>query len=333
MKRRVLGRSGVTVSELCLGTLNFGWNVGMEQAFEVLDTFRAAGGNFVQTSSVRFGDGGGLASAHASEDYVGRWRRARGIARPELFLATRVMFEGAPTLAGATLEQTVRAACEASLRRLQTDHLDLFLLEWGGANVAIDDLLVSLARLRRAGLIRYFGAGGLPAWRVMEAIHRAVQRDTDRFEVVQADFSLLAQERPERDLLDLCQAYRLGFLARSPLGGGLLAEVDRDEAFSGWRGRRAPLEDGATALTSVRAALAEMAARHDVSLPRVALAWVLAQRAVTAPVVGVASAPQLRELLAATDFTLSTEDLDFLTRVAVRPAAARLPQPSTLVSL
>lgn len=332
MKRRILGRSGLTVSELCLGTLNFGWNVGAEQAFEVLDAFRAAGGNFVQTSSVRFGDGGGLASAHASEDYVGRWMRERRVPRGEVFLATRVMFEGTPSLAGTTLEHAVRAACEASLRRLQTDHLDLFLLEWGAANVAIDDLLVSVARLRRAGLIRYFGAGGLPAWRVMEAIHRAVQRDTDRFEVVQADFSLLAQDRPERDLLDLCAAYRIGLLARSPLGGGLLVEAERDDSAAGWRARRAPLVDAAPAIMSVRAALADVAARGNVSVPRVALAWVLAHPAVTAPVVGVATAAQLRELVAATEFTLSADDVDLLTRAAARPVAARSSTPSTPVS-
>jgi aryl-alcohol dehydrogenase-like predicted oxidoreductase len=283
---------------------------------------------------VHFGDGSGLVSANASEDYVGRWWRERRVPRAELFLATRVVFEGARVLAGTTLEQSVRAACEASLRRLQTDHIDLLLLEWGGANVAVDDLLVSLARLRRAGLIRYSGAGGLPAWRVMESIHRAVQRDTDRFEAVQADFSLLAQDRSERDLLDLCRTYRVGFLARSPLAGGLLAEPASDEVTAHWRGRRPMFEDAPSPGRAVRAALAEVAAQREVSGTRAALAWVLAQPEVTAPVIGVASPAQLRELLAAPEMTLSPAELDTLTRAAARPAAARFSNPPpTLISL
>lgn len=331
MKRRLLGRTGAEVSELCLGTLNFGWNVGPEQAGGLLDTFRAAGGNFVQTSSVHFGERGTLTSTQASEDYVGRWWRERRVPRGELFLATRILLDGGEAGGGAKLEQSVRTACEAALRRLRTEHLDLLLLEWGGAAVAIDDLLVGLARLRRAGLIRFFGAGGLPAWRVMESLHRAAQRDTDRFEVVQADFSLIAQERPERELLDLCRAYRLGFLARSPLGGGVLASGTADDAGAGGFGRRAGWTETTSGPASARAVLADLAARHDTSVARVALAWVLAQRDVSAPVVGVATLAQLRDLLTAGALNLSADELEHLTRAASRPAA-RSPQPSTLIS-
>jgi len=219
MKQRPLGRTGAVVSELCLGTLNFGWNVNQEQAFGLLDAFRGAGGSFIQTTSICFAAGRGLASSHASEDYTGRWWRARGVPREELFLATRIVLDASRPLSGASLEQTVRACCEASLRRLQTTYIDLLILEWGGARIAVDEVLGGLSRLKQAGLVRHLGAGALPAWRVMEAIHRSVLRRTDRFDVVQADFSLLAHERAEEELLELCREYHLAFLARSPLGG------------------------------------------------------------------------------------------------------------------
>ena len=302
MRRRMFGRTGLGVSELCLGTLNFGWRVGEAQAFALLDAFYGAGGNFIQATAVGGAAERALTVTEASEEYVGRWRESRAIKREDLFLATRIVLRSPRPQGAVAMETLIRGCVEQSLRRLRVRYLDLVLIEWSDDLPPIDDVLLALGNLKRAGLVRYFGAAGFPAWRLMESVHRAIVRGWDRFEVAQADYSLLARSEREADLLRLCRDYRCGFLARSPLAGGALtgrATVSRgrfDDAHAG----------------SIRDRLDAVARRHEATVPQVALAWVLRQAVLTAPVLGVGSLEHLRDLLAAPQLDLTGDDLGLL---------------------
>ncbi len=322
MKRRQLGRTGLRVSELCFGTLNFGWSVGEAQAWALMDAYRASGGNFFQGSAVSQADGAMPIAAEASEEYIGRWWQDRGIPREELFLATRIVVHNARPHGASTLESYIRQSCEASLRRFRTDHLDLLLIEWSENLPLMDDVLFVLSRLKRAGMVRYLGASGFPAWRLMESIHRSVQRNTERFEVLQADYSLLANTRSQRDQLNLCHDYRLGFLARSPLAGGLLVGDDKRGALSLQRTRRLRGQYSGTDVAVLRAALADIAEARNLTLAQTALAWVLTDASVTAPVIGVSSLDHLQPLLEAATAGLTAKDFSAVTGGSVDLPAA-----------
>jgi len=166
--------------------------------------------------------------------------------------------------------------CETALRRMRTSHLDLVLIEWNHALDPIDDALESLTRLRRAGLVRHFGAANFSAWRLVQALHRALQRGTDRFDVQQIDLSLLS-ERSALDQVEAGQSYNIGLLARGPLAGGRLAHP---------------------AVTS--RGLADRSG-GGFTPAQIALAWVMARGAV--PILGVRTSEHLEELLQASRLT------------------------------
>ena len=311
MKQRVLGRTGIQVSELCFGTLNFGWNVDEPQAWSLLDAFKQAGGNFIQASAFCEPDGALPAVAEASEEYVGRWWRERRHPRESLFLATRIVIRNPRPHGAGALEAYIRRCCESSLQRFRTTHLDLLLIEWNEHLPLIDDILFVLSRLRRAGLVRYIGASGFPAWRLMESIHRAIQRDADRFEVLQADFSALSNSASQREQLQICRDYRLGFLARSPLAGGLLASAGgQPAALARKRAQWLREQFPAGLIDSTREDLAEAAARRGATMSEAALAWVLTNPAVTAPVLGVGNPDHLAPLLRVSDAGWTSSDFN-----------------------
>ncbi len=315
MNQRPLGRTGLRVSELCLGTLNFGWSVGEGQAWALLDAYREAGGNFIQASAVCEPDGDIPAVAEASETFVGSWWRERKIPRESLFLSTRIVIHNARPHGPGAFETYIRRCCEASLQRFRTSHLDLLLIEWSEQLPLMDDILFVLSRLKRAGLVRYLGAAGFPAWRLMESLHRSAQRDTDRFEVLQADYSLLANRRSERDQRQVCHDYRLGFLARSPLAGGLLARVEgAPNGLTSSRVRRLEERYAGADFDRLRSGLGDIAAFHGLTPSQAALAWVLADPSVTAPVLGVSSPDHLRLLLRAANAGLTSADFSALHR-------------------
>lgn len=314
MNRRFFGRTGLSVSEFCLGTLNFGWRVGEAQAFALLDAFHDAGGNFIQATTVADAAGRSLTVTEASEDYVGRWWQSRAIKREDLFIATRVVLRAPRPQGAVAMETLIRRCCERSLQRLRGRYLDLVLIEWSDDLPPIDDVLFALGHLKRAGLVRYFGAAGFPAWRVMESVHRATMRGWDRFEVIQADYSLMTRGASEADLLRLSRDYRFGFLARSPLAGGaLVGKISRGASATG-RGR-----GNGTYRDGLAERLANVARRRGATVPQVAVAWILHQSVLTAPVLGVGSVEHLRDVLAAAQLDLTGSDVALIeaTPVAV----------------
>jgi aryl-alcohol dehydrogenase-like predicted oxidoreductase len=308
INQRTLGRTGLNVSELCLGTMNFGWTTDAHNSFAILDAYHGAGGNFIQSMGRSRAPGLASTSTTFSEEIVGRWWRSRGIPRDELVLATRISLGRPP--AGIPLAQFALDCCRESLVRLQASHLDLLVLEWTGSFTPVREALGVFDSIIQSGLARYVVAASFPAWRVTEAIALAREYNHCRMEALQEDYSLMTRARFEPEAMTLCQEQRLGFLARAPLADGFLAYSkkpgERLPVFRrDWISRGFGARYGETGL----AAVSEVASRYEASAAQIALAWVLHNPRVTSAVIGVHTPAQLEDLLGANRLAFSADDL------------------------
>lgn len=312
INQRFMGRTGLKLSELCLGTLNFGWTTDETSAFAILDAYHAAGGNFIQATSRSPELTLPSVSGTASEDIVGRWWKTRGIARGDLFLTTRIHVRQ-PVDGESNFTKVVRQAVQDSMRRLQTHYIDLVVFEWNDGLVPMRDTLEAFDQVVRSGSARFVGAANFPVWRVVDALGRAYLRNHCRIEAIQADYSLMTRARFEPEAMAMSQEQRLGFFASSPLAGGFLARRNgMEDALSvgrrDWLTQRFGNAYGDAAL----AAVGDVAARREASTAQVALAWVLHNPAVTSAIVGVNSVAQLNELMAAPEIEFTREDWEQL---------------------
>ena len=338
IKKRTLGRTSLKLSELCLGTLTFGWKTDEPSAFAILDAYHAAGGNFVQGTSRSPELMLPSASSSMSEDVVGRWWKDRGIPRQDLFLTTRIHVRQ-PGEREEDLAKVVRQAVRDSLRRLQTHYIDMVSFDWNDSLVPIRAALEAFDQVVRSGSVRFLGAANFPVWRVVDALGRAYLRNHCRMEAIQSDYSLMTRARFEPEAMALCQEQRLGFFASSPLAGGFLARRNGiGDLFSvvrrEWLTRRFGNAYGDAAL----AAVGDVAARHEASSAQVALAWTLGNPVVTSAIVGVNSVEQLNELIHAPRLEFTEQDMEQL-NVATAAEEVRVtpefsnhrPEPGELV--
>ena len=323
IKQRLMGRTSLKLSELCLGTLNFGWKSDEASAFAILDAYRAAGGNFIQAANWSPDYLLPSADLSRSEDIVGRWCTSRRIPREELRLATRLHLPLATKGDGAYFN-AVQNAVKDSMRRLRSSYLDLLILEWNDAlpielTLKVSDLAI------RSGAVRFVGAANFPAWRINDALGRARLGNHNRMEVLQADYSLMTRARFEPELMSLSREHRLGFFASSPLAGGFLARGRGSEAMLRIARHRRLTERFGNAYGQVaKSAVTDVASRHEASSAQVALAWVLRNPAVTSAMIGVQSVAQLNELVQVPSVILSNPDLEQLDRATAREEV-RLP--------
>jgi len=313
MRYNPLGQTGLFVSQLCLGTMTFGSNPGpyaaaggLQQPEADAITRRAfdAGINFIDTANV-YGGGGG------SEVITGQALRNLGIARKDVVIATKV--EGTmgpgPNDGGAS-RYHILDQVQASLRRLGTDHIDLYQIHGFDPATPVEETLRALDDLVRQGHVRYIGLSNWAAWQVADALGVADRLGLARFQSVQAYYSLVGREL-EREILPMVTAKGLGLMVYSPLAGGYLSGKYR----SGPEGRRKtvafpPLDE--TRGETVLAVLDSIAAAHQVPVAAVALAWLLHQPAVTSVMVGARRVEQLDENVRATGISLAEDDLQRL---------------------
>ncbi|MCB9137172.1 MAG: aldo/keto reductase [Caldilineaceae bacterium] len=309
MDYRKLGRTGLKVSPLCLGTMQWGWTADTDTAFELMDEFTAAGGNFIDTADVysRWADGneGGV-----SELIIGRWLRARGN-RHEVVLATKVRGEmwAGPNGEGLSRGHIIQA-CEDSLRRLQTDYIDLYQAHWYDADTPIEETMDALDTLVRQGKVRYVGCSNYPAWRLMEALWASDKRGLVRYDTLQPHYNLVHRAEFEDELAQLCAAFEIGVIPYSPLAGGFLTGKYRaDSAPDGARAagvkKRYFNERGWRTLAALEAVADEAGAPPSA----IALAWLLTRPGMTAPIIGANSFEQLADSLVALDINLSKEQI------------------------
>ncbi|MFO7633969.1 MAG: aldo/keto reductase [Caldilinea sp.] len=316
MNYRNLGRSGLKVSELCLGTMQWGWTADEAASQAVMDAFVEADGNFIDTadiySSWAENNPGGV-----SEEIIGRWMKARGN-RDQLVIATKArgrMWEG-PNGEGLSRVHILKA-CEDSLRRLQTDYIDLYQTHWYDEETPIGETMEALDTLVRQGKVRYVGCSNYPAWRLMEALWASDKRHLVRYDSIQPHYSLAHRDEFEREAREVCVNYGIGVIPYSPLAGGFLTgKYSRDTNTESARAegirRRYFNERGWRILDAVSGVANEIGSTPTA----VSLAWLLVQPGMTAPIIGANSVEQLQASLAASSLDLSSEQLGALDKAS-----------------
>jgi aryl-alcohol dehydrogenase-like predicted oxidoreductase len=318
MQYRNLGRTGLKVSALCLGTMTFGWSADEAESFRILDAAVEAGINFLDTADIYSywiaGNRGG-----ESETIIGRW--LKGQDRRSIVLATKVRGPMWPGPNGSGLSRAhIIQACEDSLRRLGTDYIDLYQTHYPDDETPLDETLTALDDLVRAGKVRYIGCSNYPAWLLMKALWTSDRLGVARFDCIQPHYSLLHRAEFERELEAACLDQGVGVIPYSPLAAGFLTgkytrenrqpETTRSE--SSLIQRLTADERAYDALDVVRA----IAAEHDVRPAQIALAWLLARPSITAPIVGARTVEQLQDAIGAEAIALTPDQISQLSAVS-----------------
>lgn len=299
MQFRSLGRTGAQVSDLCLGMMTFGGKTDEQEAFRVVDRFMEAGGNFVDTANV-YGRG-------KSEEITGR-ALARDGKRDRVFLATKAhgkMNDEDPNAWGNHRFNLIRA-CEASLKRLGTDHIDLYQIHRPQASVPIDETLRALDDLVRSGKVRYIGTSTYAAWQVMESLWVSKEYGLNRFVTEQPPYHIL-DRRIERELVPLSLSYGIGIIPWSPLAGGKLTGKYKKGQPAPENSREKP-ENFSEGTWKALDGLEALCKDKGCSMTAFALAWLNAMPGVTSPIIGPNSLAQLEDNLAASGVSVTDED-------------------------
>jgi aryl-alcohol dehydrogenase-like predicted oxidoreductase len=304
-------RTDLEVFEICLGGNVFGWTADREDSFAVLDALLAAGGNFVDSadsySAFAPGNSGG-----ESETMIGAWLAARPGARERLVLATKVAKH--PEFKGLA-PANIRAACDASLQRLGTDHIDLYYAHEDDPSVPLSEVLGTFGELIVAGKVRYIAASNYSPERLAEALRVADEEGLPRYVALQPHYSLVERDDFEGPLQDLARDEELAVFPYWGLAKGFLTGKyrpggdDVDSPRAGQAGKYLEQERGPRVLE----ALDEVAAAHSAPLAAVALAWLRAQPTVAAPIASARNVEQLGPLLEAAQLELTADELERLT--------------------
>jgi aryl-alcohol dehydrogenase-like predicted oxidoreductase len=316
MKIRQLGRTGLRVSNLCLGTMTFGnseWGCDEQTSRRIVDRFLDAGGNFIDTADVY--------SAGVSEEITGRAIREK---RSQVILATKVAgpMGAGPNDLGLSRKHILDAV-DASLARLDTDYIDVYQVHAYDPTTPLDETLQALDDCVRAGKVRYTGCSNFSAWQLMKATALARELGTARFDCLQPQYSLVCRSI-EREHLPLCIEEGIGVIPWSPLGGGLLTGKLRKGAGAP-EGSRAAVDTmnrerfHSEHNLEVAEAVIAIAKRLDKTASQVALGWVASQPGVTSPIFGARTLEQLEDNLLAADVRLDDEATKRLEEVAGLP--------------
>lgn len=314
MQYRNLGDTGLKVSELCLGTMQFGWTADEKTSFEVMTAAYETGINFIDTADVYSswveGNPGGV-----SETIIGRWLKIGIANRDQIVIATKVrgrMGED-PNDEGLSRRHILEAA-QASLRRMNTDYIDLYQVHWPDESTPIDETLSALDDLVRRGFVRYIGCSNFQAWRLMQALWTSDQRGLHRFSSLQPHYNVLRREEYEREMEDVCQTYGLGVLPYSPLAGGFLTgKYQRDKAprpgsrgASSERLKRYMSDERSWKTLDV---LKRLGSERGKTVSQMALGWLLSRPSITSPIIGPRTVEQLEDNLGAVGLRLDDKEL------------------------
>jgi aryl-alcohol dehydrogenase-like predicted oxidoreductase len=323
MQYTTLGNTGLIVSRMCLGTMTFGGGEGMYGVIGKVDQNGAdqlvkgamdQGVNFFDTADVY--------SEGVSEKTVGQSFKNLNIPRNEIVLATKVFSRVGPGRndAGASREH-IMDAVEASLRRLQTDYIDLYQIHGNDSITPVEETLRALDTLVTQGKVRYVGVSNWQAWKIAKALAISEFKNLPRFDTLQAYYSIAGRDL-ERELVPLLQAEMTGLLVWSPLAGGLLSGRFSRENQNPPGSRRSefdfPIVDKERTWRILEA-MAPIAQEHDCSAARISLAWLLAKPVVTSVIVGAKRLDQLQDNLAAANLELSADEIKLLDEVSALP--------------
>jgi aryl-alcohol dehydrogenase-like predicted oxidoreductase len=306
-----LGRSGLQVSRLCLGTMTFGLQSDEATGVAIMDKAAEAGVDFFDTSDA-YPLGGDLSTRGRTEEIIGRWLPGK---RDRFIIATKCFVPMGPApMDGGNSRKHIMSAVDASLRRLQTDYLDLYQLHGYDQNTPIDETLSALDDLVRAGKVRYIGCSNFLTYQLVRAIGRSETLRLARFDSVQPRYNLLFRQI-EREMLPFCAEDGVGVISYNPIAGGLL---------SGKHNRTGPPPEGSRFTLGYAGPMYQERYWHEqmfetveemrkladdagVSLVTLSVAWVLANKAITAPIIGASRPDQLDASLAAASYALDDE--------------------------
>jgi aryl-alcohol dehydrogenase-like predicted oxidoreductase len=312
MDYRYLGRTGLRVSPLCLGTMNFGPHTDEVTSHQLMDSALESGLNFFDTANVYGGT--------ETERIIGRWFAQGGERREKTVLATKVYGGSDPWPNTSKLSALhIREACERSLRRLQTDHIDLYQMHHVDRDTPWDEIWQAMDLLVQQGKVLYVGSSNFAGWHVVQANEAATRRGTLGLVSEQSLYNLNAR-MVELEVLPACQAYGVGVIPWSPLGGGLLGGALRKVTEGRRAGERVQtlVEDNREKLEAWESLCADLG--EDPA--DVALAWLLHQPAVTAPIIGPRTSEQLSGAYRALEITLEPDTLDALDKIFPGPGGA-----------
>ncbi len=317
MEYRNLGRTGLKVSELCLGTMTFRWTASEEESYRIMDTAWEAGINFIDTADVysRWAEGnpGGVA-----EQIIGKWLKSNP--RDEIVIATKIrgrMWDG-PNGEGLS-RQHVMLGVEKSLQRLGIEAMDLYQVHYPDWDTPLEETLRALDDLVQQGKVRYIGASNYRAWLLMKALAVSEKHGYARYDCIQPHYHLLNRAEVEPSLAELCMDQGVGMIPYSPLAGGFLTgKYTRDHIPENSRGagnermKNRYMHDQGFAVVD---ALQEMGAERDKTIAQMALGWQLTLPYVTSPIIGARRVEQLEESLGAVGLRLTEEEMQKLDEV------------------
>jgi aryl-alcohol dehydrogenase-like predicted oxidoreductase len=313
------GRTGLHVSPLCLGTMTFGTQADEVESRRILDTALASGISFIDTADgYPLGQQGELAGL--TEEVIGRWL---GPHRSDVILASKFYFPiGSNPWDRGGSRKHIMDAIDGSLRRLQTDYLDLYQIHFFDIHTPIDETLSALDDLVRSGKVRYVGCSNFAAWQISRAVGRSELLGISRFESVQPRYNLLFRNI-ERDILPAADYDQLAVIPYNPLAGGLLTDKHRDvapasnppaggrfdQATAGDMYRKRYWKDDNLQIVNAVGLIAD---ELGISLATLAIAWVVANPTITAPIIGASRTTQLADSIAALDVTIPAEAMERL---------------------
>ncbi|RWA65110.1 aldo/keto reductase [Mesorhizobium sp.] len=314
MQKRRLGRTDLSIAPLVLGGNVFGWTADEKTSFDLLDRFSDAGLNAVDTADVysRWAPGN---KGGESETIIGKWMKSRGN-RDKIVVITKVgsdMGQGRRDLSAAYIKKAV----DASLKRLQTDAIDLYLSHWPDPATPYEETLGAYQGLLAKGKVRHVGCSNLDAGQLRAALDVASLRGLPRYDVLQPEYNLYDRSSLDGPLLDLCVAEDIGVITYFSLAKGFLSGKYRGKADLGQSERG---EDVASYLNDrgmrILAALDAVSARHSAKQAEVALAWVMARPGVTAPIASATTTAQVDSLVRAASLKLGADDIAALDRAS-----------------
>jgi aryl-alcohol dehydrogenase-like predicted oxidoreductase len=313
MEYRNLGRTGIKVSELCLGTMQFGWTASEDLSYQILSAAYEAGINFLDTADVysRWVDGN---SGGEAETIIGKWLKRSGTPRDRLVIATKVRSRvgDGPNDEGLSRAHIFQAV-EASLRRLGTDYIDLYQSHSYDKQTPIEETLRAFDDLIHQGKVRYIGCSNYPAWRLTEALWTSEHHGLARYETLQPHYNLVHRAEFERELAEVCRSYGLGVIPYSPLAAGFLTGKYR----KGQTVESARIGRASQNFNERNWALLEQMDRFakdrgGYSISQVAIAWLLFDPLMTSPIIGPRSMEQLQDNLGAIRLRLTQEEKNIL---------------------
>jgi len=310
MDYRNLGRTGLNVSELCLGTMQFGWTADEARSYEILNAAYEAGINFLDTANIYSrwapGNPGGVA-----ETIIGKWMKNYNVPRHKVIIATKVrgkMGDG-PDDEGLSRAHIFKAV-EDSLKRLQTDCIDLYQAHWYDERTPVEETLSALDDLIHQGKVRSIGCSNYPTWRLMQALWVSDQNNLARYDVLQPHYHLAHRAEFERELADVCRVYTLGVIPYSPLAGGFLTGKYRPGTQAGKSERAGGVQRYFTERNWALLDRIETMGKEkgDLTPSQIALAWLLSDPLITSPIIGPRSLDQLQDNLGAVGLRLTGDE-------------------------